>query len=75
MAPSPDSSFLDSLKSEHRKLFYESHKGVAMAMIVILFLAPLVGVAYRGFQGAFLGLILSVLAYYLAPWVVSTLEE
>jgi len=48
---------------------------VAMAMIVILFLAPLVGVAHRGFQGAFLGLILSVLAYYLAPWVVSTLEE
>ena len=75
MAPSSDGSFLESLKSEHRKRFYESHKGVAMAMIVILFIAPLVGVAYRGFQGAFLGLILSVLAYYLAPWVVSTLEE
>ena len=74
MAPQSDWSFLDSLKSEHRQAFYESHKGVAMALIVILFLAPMVGVAYRGFQGAFLGLILSVLAYYLAPWVVLKLE-
>ncbi|MDR4493106.1 MAG: hypothetical protein R3B74_01545 [Nitrospirales bacterium] len=45
-----------------------------MIMIVILFLAPLVGVAYRGFQGAALGLVLSVLAYYLAPWIVLKLE-
>ncbi|MGE3787487.1 MAG: hypothetical protein AB7H03_12665 [Nitrospirales bacterium] len=74
MALPPDLSLLDSLKSDSRKAFYESHKGVAMVMILILFLAPLVGVAYRGFQGAAMGLVLSVLAYYLAPWVVLNLE-
>ncbi len=74
MALPPDLSLIDSLKSDSRKAFYEGHKGVAMVMILILFLSPLIGVAYRGFQGAALGLILSVLAYYLAPWIVLKFE-
>ena len=74
MSLPPDLSLIDSLKSDTRKAFYESHKGVAMVMILILFVSPLIGVAYRGFQGAALGLILSILAYYLAPWIVLKCE-
>lgn len=67
-------SFTGSLKSEPRRNFYEQHKFVAVLMIVILFLFPIVGVFVMGVPGAVLGVVSSVLGYYLAPYVVLKLR-
>jgi hypothetical protein len=70
MAPFPELSFSDSLKSDRRAAFYERHKGLALAMILIVFLLPLVGVFVSGLSGAVLGMLISVAAYYLAPYAL-----
>jgi hypothetical protein len=67
-------SLSDSLKSSYRTAFYESHKSIALAMILIVFLAPLFGVAIKGFHGAVIGLLLSIAAYYIAPYLVMKLR-
>ena len=71
----PDLSLADSFKSDRRKAFYEHHKGVAVAMILILFLLPLAGVFVKGLSGAMLGVLLSVSCYYLAPYALLKLGE
>ena len=68
--PPPDLSLADSFKSDRRKAFYERHKGVALIMILIVFLFPLIGVLAKGLVGAALGMLSSVLAYYLAPFAL-----
>lgn len=68
-------SLTNSLKSEERKGFYEQHKPIAVVMIFVVFLFPIMGVFVRGMSGAALGLIISVLAYYLTPFGVLTLRE
>ena len=70
MALTPDPSFTDSLKSERRTAFYEHHKGVALAMILIVFVLPLIGVVVNGVAGAVMGVVISVLAFYLAPYAL-----
>ena len=70
MSFSPNPSFSDSLKSSRRTAFYEHHKGVALAMILIVFVLPLVGVFVWKMAGAVLGMFISVLAYYLAPYAL-----
>lgn len=39
-------------------------------MILIVFLFPLIGVFAKGLPGAALGMVSSVLAYYLAPYAL-----
>jgi hypothetical protein len=63
-------SFADSLKSEQRTAFYERHKPVAVAMILIVFLFPIAGVFVAGLSGGALGLIVSVAAYFLTPYAI-----
>jgi hypothetical protein len=70
MALPPDLSLADSFKSDRRKAFYERHKGIALVMILIVFLLPLIGVFVSGLSGAALGMLISVLAYYLAPYAL-----
>ena len=70
MALTPDLSFTDSLKSDRRTAFYEHHKGVALAMILIVFVLPLIGVVVNGVAGAVMGVVISVLAFYLAPYAL-----
>ena len=67
-------SFTDSLKSDERTGFYERHKPVAVLMIVIVFLLPIVGVSVIGVPGAVLGVVISVLGYYLTPYVILKLR-
>ena len=68
-------SFTGSLKSEQRRTFYEHNKPIAVLMILILFLFPIVGVSVIGMSGAVLGVVISVLGYYLTPYVVLKLRE
>jgi uncharacterized membrane protein SpoIIM required for sporulation len=68
-------SFTGSLKSEQRSNFYEHNKPIAVLMILILFLFPIVGVFVIGVSGAVLGVVISVLGYYLTPYVVLKLRE
>jgi len=68
-------SFTGSLKSEPRRSFYEHHKPIAVLMILILFLLPIVGVFVIGVSGAVLGVVISVLGYYLTPYVILKLRE
>ena len=67
-------SFTGSLKSEPRRIFYEHHKPIAVLMILILFLFPLIGVFVSGAPGAVLGVVVSVLGYFLTPYVVLKLQ-
>jgi len=69
-----DLSFTESLKSTQRQNFYEGNRPIAIVMIFIVFLAPLVGVMMRGLSGAVWGVVLSVFAYYLTPYVVFKLR-
>lgn len=68
-------SFTSSLKSEQRKGFYERNKPIAVLMILIVFLLPIVGVFVRGLSGGVMGVVASVLGYYLTPYAVMKLDE
>ena len=67
-------SFTDSLKEPQRREFYECHKSIAVAMILVVFLLPFVGLFITGLFWAVLGVVVSVLAYYLTPYVVLKLR-
>lgn len=69
-----DLSFSDSLKEHQRREFYERHKPMAVVMIFIVFLLPFVGLLITGLFGAVLGVVVSVMAYYLTPYVVLKLH-
>jgi hypothetical protein len=69
MAAPPPLSFSDSLTAAQRTAFYERHKPIAVAMILLVFLLPFVGVYVRGLIGAAAGVIVSVLCYYLTPYL------
>ena len=62
------------VEGEERKRFYERNKPIAVLMIVIVLMLPIVGAFVRGLSGAVLGLAISVLAYYLTPYVVLKLR-
>jgi len=70
MALPPNISFANSLKSEQRKAFYEDHKDLALIMILVVFLFPLFGVYISGLLGAALGMLTSIIAYFLTPYVI-----
>ena len=70
MALPPDISFADSFKSAQRKAFYEGHKDIALIMILVVFLFPLFGVYISGLLGAALGMLISIIAYFLTPYVI-----
>jgi hypothetical protein len=62
-----------SLGSDQRRLFYERHRPIAIAMIAIVFLSPFAGLYVTGLFGAVMGLLLSVACYYVTPYVWSKL--
>jgi hypothetical protein len=68
-----DLSFIDSLTGAERTRFYERHKPIAVAMILVVFLFPFIGLFVRGLFGVLLGVLLSVLAYYVTPYLVLTI--
>ena len=70
-----ESSFIESLKSEPRRSFYQRHPRIAIAMIVIVFLAPIVGIYVNGLPGAVWGVGFSVLGYFLTPYVLLKLAQ
>lgn len=65
----------DSLKSDQRKAFYEAHKDMALVMIFVVFLFPLFGVYMSGLLGAALGMLISIVAYLLTPYVTIRLGK
>ena len=69
MAVPSNVSLSDSLKGAQRKAFYEGHKEIALIMILVVFLFPLFGVYISGLLGAAVGMIISLLAYFLTPYV------
>jgi len=66
-------SFTDSLTSEQRQNFYERRRFLAILMILIVLFFPFAGLYVTGLLGAGLGLLLSLAAYYLTPYVWLTL--
>lgn len=70
MALPSDLSFANSLTRAQRLGFYERHKSFAVGMILALFFLPFVGLFTGGLFGVVAGVSLSILAYYLAPYVV-----
>lgn len=71
--PSPV-SFSDSLTPARRTAFYERHTRIAVAMILLVFLLPFFGVYVRGLIGAAAGVMISVVCYYLTPYLVLKLN-
>lgn len=70
MAFPSELSFIESLQSSARRSFYQQHPRIAIGMIIFVFFAPIVGIVVSGFPGAIWGVVLSVLGYYLTPYVV-----
>ncbi|MBD0315410.1 MAG: hypothetical protein ICV75_01855 [Nitrospiraceae bacterium] len=62
-------SFGDSLKTEERRKFYERHVPVAVAMILIVFVSPFVGLYVAGLFGSVIGVVLSAACYCLTPYI------
>lgn len=62
-------SFADSLKSDERRKFYEEHRPIAILMILIVFLSPFAGLYVTGLFGAVMGVVFSVVCYYLTPYI------
>jgi len=75
MALPSDLSLSDSLKSAQRQAFYEGHRDIAKIMILVVFLFPLFGVYISGLLGAAVGMLLSLIAYFLTPYVTLKLGE
>ena len=69
MPPPSDLSFAESLTSEQRQIFYERHRFLARLMILVVLLFPFAGLYVTGLFGAVLGLLLSLAAFYLTPYV------
>jgi hypothetical protein len=65
----------DSLKWETRKEYYEKHKGALGIVIAITVLSPFLGLVLAGPIGVALGLVLSVLAYFLGLKAVTKVIE
>lgn len=62
-------SFAESLSSTQRSTFYERHKSLAVGMILTVFFLPFIGLYIDGLFGVVTGVIISVLAYYLTPYI------
>ena len=75
MAFPSELTIFESLKSERRRHFYERHPRIAIAMIIIVFLAPIVGIFVNGLPGAVWGVVFSVLGYFLTPYVLLKLGQ
>ena len=60
-------SIAEALTGNYRRTFYECHRSLALAMILILLLAPFAGLYVTGLLGSILGLVFSLAAYYLTP--------
>ena len=50
MPPPSDLSFVDSLTSEQRQIFYERHRFLAILMILIVLLFPFAGLYVMGWM-------------------------
>ncbi len=62
-------SLSDSLKGDQRQAFDEEHKDLARIMILVVFLFPLFGVYISGLLGTAIGMIISIVAYFLTPYI------
>ena len=69
MTVDSDVSFAESLSSDHRRVFYERHRSLALYMILIVFLSPFAGLYVANLFGAALGVLLSFAAFYLTPYL------
>ncbi len=69
MAHPSNLSLNDSLKTDQRKAFYETHKDIALGMILVVFVFPIFRVYVSGLLGAALGMLISIAAYFLMPYV------
>jgi len=67
MSDSSSLSFSESFTAHNRRKFYERHRSFAVLIILILFLAPFAGLYVTGLLGSMVGVVLSVIAYYLVP--------
>lgn len=67
-------SLADSLKGDQRKAFYEGHKNIALIMLLVMFFFPLFGVYISGLLGAVIGMFISIITYFLTPYLTLKLE-
>ena len=71
----PVHPFKRSLASDTRRDFYEAHKPIAVVMMLIIFTFPIAGVFVKGVSGLLFGVVSSVLAYYLLPYVAHVVRR
>lgn len=58
-----------SFTAEARRTFYGGHRSLALFMILIVFMAPFAGLYVAGLLGVVLGVLVSVAAYVLTPFL------
>lgn len=66
---SDDSHSPGSFSAESRRKFYESHRSLALFMILVVFAAPFAGLYVAGLLGVAIGVLVSAAAYVLLPWL------
>ncbi|MCW5798523.1 MAG: hypothetical protein LZF60_50073 [Nitrospira sp.] len=74
MTDTPTLSLSESLTPERRAAFYESHKLIAVVMILIVFLLPFAGLFVYGLIGAAASVLISAFGYYLTPYLTERLR-
>lgn len=69
MSGRSDCSFTGSFNADVRRRFYESHRSIALLMILIVFLSPFAGLYVAALFGAVSGVLISFVAYYVTPYI------
>ncbi len=58
-----------SFSADGRRTFYESHRSLALFMILVVFAAPFAGLYVAGLFGVVVGVLVSAAAYVLIPYL------
>ena len=64
---SDQSDSVTSFSTESRRIFYESHRSLALFMLLLVFAAPFAGLYVAGLLGVVVGVLVSAAAYVLTP--------
>jgi len=65
----------DTVSIKTTKEFYETNPTVKFLAIVISVISPCIGLFIAGISGIVIGLIVSVIVYYLSPYAVMKVRE
>jgi len=67
-------TFLNSLKHKRRMEFFRNNQAIQYAIFSMIIIAHIIGFYMNSFNGFLFAMILSALAYFVSPYVVTKLR-